>query len=69
MDSLECDFCYNRNDVIMIRIQSSQGDINEYNICNSNWCKTELFGELRRFLIECRNHNLIKNEFSYRFIK
>lgn len=52
MDDLECDFCYTKKDVIMIRVQSSLGDIREFNLCKNSWCKVNFFGEIKRFLNE-----------------
>jgi hypothetical protein len=65
---LICDFCQVESlNVIMIRIQSSNGDLNEYNVCPKSWCKAETFGEIRRFLTEAFNPDYIKNERSYVF--
>lgn len=68
IDYLPCNFCYSSDDVIIIRIQASNGDLSEYNVCNKSWCKTELFGEIRRFITEAFNPDLIKNERSYEFL-
>lgn len=68
VDYLPCCFCYSCEDVVMIRIQASNGDISEYNVCNRSWCKVELFGELKRFVTEALNPDLIKNERSYQFL-
>lgn len=63
-DSLECDFCGTYTDVIIIRFQTSDNDIREYNICRKPACYLTLFGEFKRFLLEVMNPELELNDIS-----